>query len=197
MKLSAPIALVRIDRDTGRPRRDERGFLARAPRGEPGLLAVELRDDDLGPGVAGLVEGAFARNDHWLVTSDVLVEDEDGDHWYVDALAGFIETPSGPVSSRKVEDALYGLGEVEAACAWGRDGEVVAAIATATIPSAAWVGEALDALPPEARPREIHVLPELPLSDGYRPRRALTRALVGEPALRLVDGTYVATAART
>ncbi|MCC6648513.1 MAG: AMP-binding protein [Polyangiaceae bacterium] len=193
---SAPTALVRVDRATGEPRRDERGFLSRCPRGEPGLLAVELRDDDLGPGVAGLVEGAFRRSDHWLVTGDVLVEDEDGDHWYVDALAGFIETSDGPVSGRAVEDALYGMSEVEGACVWGRRGDIVAVVASATAPTAARLGDAVSALPPHARPRELHVLSELPMSDGFRPRRALVQARLGDPALVWREGAYAPPASR-
>jgi acyl-CoA synthetase (AMP-forming)/AMP-acid ligase II len=65
-----------------------------------------------------VIEGAFSRGDRCFVSSDVVRRDPDGDTWFVDALSGFVRTESGAVSTREIEDALYGMPEVELCAAW-------------------------------------------------------------------------------
>jgi putative long chain acyl-CoA synthase len=122
---SAEVAIVRVDLATRKAVRGEDGFLVRAPRGEAGLLAARASADDGAGTAGGIVEGAFAKGDRWFVLNDVVREDADGDYWFVDSLAGFVVTKGGKaVSTRKVEDALYALPEIEMASVVGERGEL-------------------------------------------------------------------------
>jgi putative long chain acyl-CoA synthase len=187
---STAIALVRYDVRTGAPVRDERGFLARAERGEPGLLVSQINDaDEVPEGAVGVVVGAFAPGDRWHVSGDVLTEDEDGDHWFVDALSGFVQTDAGAVSTRAVETALYGLPEVELCAVWGHDGALSAAFAAKPVVAAERLAEAMSKLPAHMRPSLVYRVESIPLTEGFRPRR---RGLAGAVAAALA--TYVSDA---
>jgi acyl-coenzyme A synthetase/AMP-(fatty) acid ligase len=171
---------VRCDLVTGRPLRAEDGRLIDATVGEPGLLVVELSpSDEAGAsGVANLIEGAFTPGDCWYVTGDVLLRDEDGDHWFVDSRSGFVATPGGPVSTRKVEEALYAMPEIELAAAWGADGKIVAAFTSREAVSDARIAEAVSELLPHERPSRVLRVTEIGLTDGFRPKKAeLARAI--------------------
>jgi putative long chain acyl-CoA synthase len=168
---SADVALVKCDLAAKRAERTDEGRLVRASRGEPGLLAVRVSDEEGAPLEANVVHAAFVPGDRWVLTNDVLVQDEDGDHWFVDSLSGFIATKSGPVSTRKVEGALYALPEVEL-CAVARDGEeLVAAIVSRAPPSDARIATALDELAPHERPSRVVRVDAIALTDGFRPKK--------------------------
>jgi putative long chain acyl-CoA synthase len=168
---SAPIALVRCDLAARRPLRDDRGGLVRADRGEPGLLVVRAVDDDGDDPPGNVVTSAFAPGDRWIVSNDVLREDDDGDYWFVDSLSGFVATANGAVSTREVEDALYVLPEIETAAAWGEDGALVAVVASREPLTAARLAEATADLPPHGRPCRVRWVPGIALTDGFRPRK--------------------------
>lgn len=172
---SAKVLFVRCDLDAKAAVRDAEGNLIDATTDEPALLAV--RESDVSD---------------WIVTSDVVVRDADGDVWFVDNLGGFVSTANGAVSTRKVEDAMFGLVEVTGAVAWGDAGEIHAAYsAAAAVGPNRWT-EALAALPPHARPRTITRVDRVPLTEGFRPRREETRALAARASSeRLVlDGDH-------
>ncbi|HVY49660.1 MAG TPA: alpha/beta fold hydrolase, partial [Minicystis sp.] len=95
---SAEIALARVDLARGEPVRDASGALVAAETDEIGLATLRAAGRE-------------------VVSGDLLRRDADGDFWFVDRLAGLVRTPAGPVSSRKVEDALYTLAEVRLAAA--------------------------------------------------------------------------------
>ena len=168
---SAEVRIVAADLLTGRPRRTLVGRLEETAPGEPGLLAVRLEGDD--PIAAGedahVQTNAFVDGDAWLLTADVVVREADGSHRFVDALSGFVRTPQGAVSTRRVEDALHGLPEVRLAAAWGDGGGgLVAAVVSPAPLDAARVTRAIAELPPHARPRAVARLASIPLSEGFR-----------------------------
>ncbi len=184
---SADVAVVRVDLTARRPIRDEDGFFLRAPRGEAGLLAARLGDDeDAGSNGAGNggsatrspMEGAFAAGERWLALNDVIREDGDGDYWFVDSLAGYVATRGGPVSTRKVEDALYALPEVELAACVAVRGELGLAFVARESVTDARVAEALAKLEEHERPGVVRQVAAIPLTDGFRPRKAEVLALL-------------------
>ncbi|MGZ3474790.1 MAG: hypothetical protein ACXWUG_11250, partial [Polyangiales bacterium] len=134
------------------PVRDESGAMIPVRRGEAGLLVSRAGED-------------------WIVSNDVVRKDDDGDFWFVDSLTGFIATKRGPVSTRKIEDALYALPEVELAAVIEEGGTMIAAMKAREPLDRARVSEALGKLEPHERPSKIVQVESIPLTDGYRPRK--------------------------
>lgn len=198
---SAEIVVLAADLATGELARDAKGSPRAVLRGAPGLLAVRLADDELRTAAATvprprIVEGLFTPEDAWMITSDVVSEGDDGELSFVDALSGFVKTDAGPVSTRALEDALYEAGDVTlAAVLVGDDGQLVAAVVTRGTLDGPRMDHALAGFPTAARPVRVDRLPELPLSEGFRPdKRALRRMLAeGTASERLVleAGAYV------
>ncbi len=180
---SAEVAVVRVDLVARRPVRGDDGFFVSAPHGEPGLLVARASaDEEAGP-KWGLVEGAFAAGDRWFVLNDVVREDEDGDYWFVDSLAGFVVTKAGKaVSTRKVEEALYALPEVELAAAVGVRGEIELAFVARAQVADARIAEALSKLDEDERPTVVRQVAAIPLTDGFRPRKRDVTLLLGREA---------------
>ncbi len=179
---SSEVVVVEVELPSGTPRLGQDGRLRRAAAGVPGLLAVEVDGDELATlGDARVVRSAFVDGDTWLLTSDVVIRDEDGEHAFVDALAGFVATPAGPVSTRHVEDALYTEPDVRLAAVWGGEGGLLAAVVTTRPLDAARIRRALASLPPHARPRRVVRVGALPLSEGFRVKKGLVAALARSP----------------
>ncbi len=168
--------VARVDLATGAPVRDEAGLVVRAPIDEPGVLLARV-DDEVVPG--GAVRDVVAQGDRWRASSDVLRVDADGDLWFVDALSGFVHTREGAVSTRRVEDALYALPEVELAAAWGEGAAGEAAVRAAVAPagvSEARIAEALAALAERERPASVERVASIPMTEGFRPDKRALRA---------------------
>ncbi|MGZ3449420.1 MAG: alpha/beta fold hydrolase [Polyangiales bacterium] len=149
---SAEVRVVRFDLGSRAPVRDESGAMIPVRRGEAGLLVSRAGED-------------------WIVSNDVVRKDDDGDFWFVDSLTGFIATKRGPVSTRKIEDALYALPEVELAAVIEEGGTMIAAMKAREPLDRARVSEALGKLEPHERPSKIVQVESIPLTDGYRPRK--------------------------
>ena len=177
---SAPIAIARFDLATKEPIRSPDGYLLPVRRGEPGVLVAQVEDDErLSDNV---IEGAFSPGDRWFVSNDVVVEDEDGDIWFVDSLSGFVATKEGPVSTRAVESALYSIPAVELAAAWGEgEGEkahIVAAYVAKEELDEKIIETALAKLAPHERPARLVHLDSMPTTDGFRPRKEALRRML-------------------
>ncbi len=179
---SVETTLAKVDLRTRALVRDAAGRVVRPEPGELGVLLARVHDAN----EAATVEGAFEPDDRWFMTGDVVRADPQGDLWFVDALSGFVSTPAGAVSTRRIENALYTLPEIELAAAFESDGggAVDAAVVCREAPSAERLAAVLDRLAPHERPRTIVRVPELPLTDGYRPDKSKARALArGAPPL--------------
>jgi putative long chain acyl-CoA synthase len=121
---SPDLAIAAYDLDVDDFVRDAGGRLVRARVDEPGMLIVRL---DSPRGIADLahlpahriLSDAFGAGDTWFVTGDLLSIDTAGDYWYVDRHGDTIRTASGPVASRRIEDALHEVAEVRACVAVG------------------------------------------------------------------------------
>ncbi|HVV88761.1 MAG TPA: alpha/beta fold hydrolase [Kofleriaceae bacterium] len=121
---SPELAIAAYDLDLDDFVRDAGGRLVRTRIDQPGMLIVRL---DSPRGIADLahlaanriLSDAFAPGDTWFVTGDLLSIDTAGDYWYVDRLGDTIRTSSGPVPSRRIEDALHDVAEVNTCVAVG------------------------------------------------------------------------------
>ena len=190
--------------------RDGAGRLQLAPPGEPGMLVAQLSARTAAAGADALLidprrllRDAFAPGDLWFVTGDFFEVDADGDHWLVDRHGQMIRTRRGAASSMRIEDALYeapgiALCAVSAAPDPVPDPAPAPAHPGAAVPIAAVqlhpgaqldvgaVSAAVAALPEHARPRRLHVVGEIPLTDGFRPiKRPLPAA--GGPGVHAWD----------
>lgn len=183
---SAEVALGRYDFETDELVRDEHGLLVRCDPGEEGVLLARLDEDHpLASFTAGaesgqrLLKGVLEPEDTWFITWDVLRRDEEGDFWFVDRLSRMLRAPGGRVATRVIEDALYGFPALRQTVVYGRrQGEVdepVAVVATygnVPIDVQAWNRFALE-LDPSRRPAWIKRVEAIPLTDGFRPDKAV------------------------
>jgi putative long chain acyl-CoA synthase len=162
-----------------------RAILANVDKRKPGALGrvlpgsdpvdiarVDLRTKTVSPepadeGELGVL--AVREKDALVPTSDVVRRDGDGDFWFVDSLGGFV----GLVSTRAIEDVFYAELDVDVAAAYRVGSEVwVAYVGAAT------EGDIKDALDDRAEPRVVIRMGEIPLTDGFRPKKAgLPRSL--------------------
>ena len=186
---SAEIAIAAWSDADGDFVRDGRGHLVHARLDEPGMLVARL-GTRAGSDVAHIdprrvLQGAFEPGDTWFVTGDLMKVDAVGDYWWVDRVGQSVKTKLGTVPSTKIEDALYAYGAV-ALCIAGAsadDGAPIAAIELhpgASIDLAA-LSAAVLALPEYARPRRVHVVDKLPMTDGFRAIKSALRAIDAHP----------------
>jgi putative long chain acyl-CoA synthase len=156
------------------------GFARRCADEEPGLLLARAGTSADAP--ERPLRSVFAKGDAWVSTNDLFRRDADGDHWIVDHVEDLILTPSGPLASIAIENALGDLDAVSLAVAYGVRvygvGEIpVAAIALRPgreLDEAA-VARVLLSLAPEDRPAVVRIVDEIPMTPGYRPLKGPLR----------------------
>ncbi len=170
---SAEIAVARYDFARGELV-SHRGRLRRCRVDEPGVAIVRVPAHVAGPAVR---QDAFERGDRWLVSGDVLRCDADGDYWFVDRVANMIVHGGLPVSTPRIEDALYQLTEIRLAAAYAEEGRPVAAVVARGDLDPRRVTERLIAeLGEHERPRRILRVADIPLSEGFVPLKTALRA---------------------
>jgi putative long chain acyl-CoA synthase len=183
--------VARANPDTGGLLRDDRGRAIRCLPGEPGVLIARVDGDREAAEVHRKMERAvFSETDRWFVSTDIVRRDADGDFWFVDSTRGFVRRDGALVSTRHIEDALYGLPEIDLATVFSVDGEPragarpeIAACITAHVPiEPARITLALADLAPPERPDFVLLVEEIPLTDGFRPRKRLLQAAGIDPA---------------
>lgn len=171
--------------------RDAGGRLLRARIDEPGMLLARLDTARGGSDLAHidprrLLHDAFAPGDVWFVTGDFMRVDVEGDHWFFDRAGAVLLTSGGEVASARIEDALYAASCVALAIAVGlpdlaAGGSVVAPVCAIALQPGEPIdlealSDAIFTLPEHARPRRLRVVPELPLTGGYRPVKGPVRS---------------------
>lgn len=183
---SASLRIARYDFDSG-ALAERGGRLVAADVDEPGVALMSVAGHVDGPRVR---ESAFEDGDRWLVSSDVLRRDRDGDYWFVDRLANLVRTRAGVVATPRVEDALYRHAPVSLAVAVSvPDGDhelVVAYVVSKQRLDAARVSHHVnEVLAEHERPRRIVRVTSIPVTDGFRPMKASLRA--GRFAVDVID----------
>lgn len=181
--------------------RDGHGHLVYARLDEPGMLVARL-SARAGADVAHidprrLLRDAFEPGDTWFATGDLFRVDAAGDFWFVGRHQ--IQTAHGPVTTTRIEDALYAVRGV-ALCVATADPDAptqVAAIVQGH-PTLDALSAAVAALPEYARPRRLRIVDAIPMTDGFRPLRHavdLAGAYAWDPrAQRYVAPTQVRSA---
>jgi len=126
-----------------------------------------VTDDVASPNELGVL--AVKTSDAWIATSDVVWRDDDGDHWFVDSLSGFV----GDVSTRAIEDVFYAKLDARVAAAYEVRGDVwVAFVGDASIE------RVREALANEKQPRVVVRVESIELTEGFRPKKSgLPRSL--------------------
>ena len=194
---SAEVSVVHCDLASGEVRRDFDGLAAVCGPDEVGLLVARTRAT-----TPGALRSLLESGDAWASTRHLFRRDADGDHWMVAALADLVHTAGGVVPPAPVEDALGQLDSVELVAAYGvrastaGDEELHAAVALRpgrTLDATA-VTHALRGLSALQQPAVVRVLPKIPVTTWWRPRRAALRADAATQALttwvRGPDGSY-------
>jgi putative long chain acyl-CoA synthase len=179
---AAEVRIAAYDLDAPGLTLDRGGFARRCGVDEVGLLLARVGPTDqlsVTP-----FRSLFSRDDAWVATGDLFRRDPDGDYWMIDSLANVIRTADGPVFTGPIRDALGVIPAVDLAVAYGvpaRDSPREIVVAAITLRqrrtvSARDIGQALSALPPEGRPRIVHVVDRIPVTTWFRPMTQDLRA---------------------
>ncbi|HEX6242967.1 MAG TPA: alpha/beta fold hydrolase [Polyangiales bacterium] len=175
--------------------RDARGMCLEAGDDEPGLLlsCIEERksrekgDTDNLHDTLPAIRDVQHRGDRWYFTGEVMRRDPQGNYWPLDRVRDVIHTPLGLAFTRPIEDVLYEIPDVRvaavAACGEARGKqhpEAWLVMYRQREPDADLLTRLLvQHLAPNERPRRIHLVAEVPMSDGHRP---VKQRLAGRPA---------------
>jgi len=175
---SPELAVAAYDFATHDLVRDGRGRLVRARLDEAGMLVAQLRPaaDIAHIDPKRLIRDAFEVGDTWFVTNDIAKVDTVGDYTFIDKPQYMIMTKMGPVASTRIEDGIYACDCIALCAVTSRPDpddpahEVpVAAIELGQPLDVGALSKAVQALPEYARPREVRIADEIPLTDGFRP----------------------------
>ena len=175
---SAHVAVAAWDERANQLVRDAHGFLLHARLDEPGMLIAQLSraGADLGHlDPTRVIHDAFEAGDAWFLTRDFMRVDAVGDHWLVDRQDQMVRSKGGLIASTRIEDALYAYPAVALCIVAARPIELGFEVPIASLqlrPGATLdldrLASAVKALPEFARPRRIHIVAKLPMTDGYR-----------------------------
>ncbi len=184
-----PVALLRVDLDSGEPRRNAAGLCEAAPVDEPGeavgLVAAAARAGGRFEGYADaaaserkLLRDVFETGDLWYRTGDLMRRDSRGFYYFVDRLGETFRWKGENVSTAEVMSVLATVpGVLEGVVYWvgvpGADGRAGRA--------ALVVGEGFElgmfrarvhqALPGYARPMFLRLLPALQATGTFKPKK--------------------------
>jgi fatty-acyl-CoA synthase len=113
-----PVALVRIDIETGEPIRSDEGFCARCSTNEIGEAIGKILDDRLNPGSRfegytdkkasdrKVLRNVFVNGDAWYRTGDLMRRDERGYFYFVDRVGDSYRWKGENVSTSEVAAAI-------------------------------------------------------------------------------------------
>ncbi|UVE16270.1 long-chain-acyl-CoA synthetase [Pseudomonas sp. LS44] len=122
----APYAIVRYDLDADRPVRDAKGFMAKANKGEPGLLISEITDKwpfdgytDPSKSEAAIFRDVFKKGDAWFNTGDLMRDIGFKHAQFVDRLGDTFRWKGENVSTTEVESIIAAFPGIEDAVVYG------------------------------------------------------------------------------
>jgi fatty-acyl-CoA synthase len=111
-----PVALVKLDRETGEPIRDDDGFCIRCSANEAGEAIGEIIEDDAHPGSRfegytdkdaaerKILRNVFVAGDVWFRTGDLMRKDERGYYYFVDRIGDTFRWKGENVSTIEVAE---------------------------------------------------------------------------------------------
>jgi fatty-acyl-CoA synthase len=131
LRHSFPVALVKIDVETGEPLRDEAGFCLRCAADEPGEALGKLLSDSSSPArrfdgytdesasARKVLRDVFAPGDRWFRTGDMMRKDEAGFFYFVDRLGDTFRWKGENVSTTEVAAVIGSCRGVTDAVVYG------------------------------------------------------------------------------
>jgi fatty-acyl-CoA synthase len=204
-----PVALLRLDAQSGDPTRDGAGFYERCGADEVGE-AVGLISDS-GSGRAGRFEGyadreasarkvmrnVFQEGDAWYRTGDLMRRDQRGFYYFVDRVGDTFRWKGENVSTTEVTAAIAAVRGVVEAVVYGvsvpgADGRagMAALVVNAEFELREFREQLTRRLPSYARPVFLRLLAALEATGTFKPRKQELIAAGFDPA-RVGDSLYV------
>jgi fatty-acyl-CoA synthase len=130
LKHRFPASIIRMDRDTGAPVRDEHGLCTACSVGEAGEAIGRIGSADQGGGrFEGYTDAAesekkilrdvFSKGDAWFRTGDLMRVDEQGYFYFVDRLGDTFRWKGENVATSEVNDAIRDCPHVLDASSYG------------------------------------------------------------------------------
>ncbi|MGW4480546.1 AMP-binding protein [Rhodococcus triatomae] len=176
---STPVRVAAYDPVTRRFLEDEHGLVRECRVGEVGLLLGQATGHEA---VNGAIRGVFTAGDAWVPTEHLFQVDADGDHWLMDERNAVVRTRRGLVYGEPIVCALGALEQVDLVVNYAVEvGEEEVAVTAVTLRpgmslTATDLADGLAELDTDRCPDLIHVVPDIPISTSYRPRRSALRA---------------------
>jgi fatty-acyl-CoA synthase len=185
-----PVALVRLDAETGAPLRNDEGLCIRCAADEPGEAIGKIADDRSSP--SGRFEGytdaeaserkilrdVFARGDAWYRSGDLMRRDRSGYFYFVDRIGDTFRWKGENVSTTEVAEAIAACpGVVDAVVCGvtvpGREGRAgLAAIATGkNFDPAMFRAHLAGRLPDYAQPVFLRIRSAIEMTATFKPQK--------------------------
>lgn len=166
-----PAALVRVDIETRRPVRDERGLCIRCAPNEAGLAVGRIAKDASSAGgrfdgytsreetEKKILRDVFAKGDAWFATGDLMRRDQHGYFYFVDRLGDTFRWKGENVATSEVAEVITSFPAIAEANVYGvsipgTDGRagMAALVLRQELDLAAFRGQLAERLPAYARP---------------------------------------------
>tara|TARA_R110002096_G_scaffold436021_1_gene665180 strand:+ start:33702 stop:36665 length:2964 start_codon:yes stop_codon:yes gene_type:complete len=183
---SSRVALARFDTESAELMRGAGGLCIPCPPGEAGLMLTKISPNQAETlSESRVLRSIFSPRDYWYSTGNLLKRDVDGDFWFVARIAELVNTSTGRIACIPIEDTLYETQLVALAAAYGlvAEGEpyekLVASIVlrSEAVLTAADLDQAFARVPDASMPTTVFVVESIPMSDGFRPKKSVLRAL--------------------
>lgn len=184
-----PVALIRLDVQTGEPVRDERGLCQRCDVEEVGEALGRILDDgsaerrfdgytDPAASERKILRDVFATGDAWFRSGDLMRRDAAGFLYFVDRIGDTFRWKGENVSTGEVAEAVCSWPQVREATVYGvevpgHDGRagMVALVSDGELDIVGLRSHLKSRLPEYARPVFLRVMRELESTGTFKPRK--------------------------
>jgi fatty-acyl-CoA synthase len=204
-----PVAVLRLDAQSGEPKRDGAGFCERCDANEVGEAVGLISDSNSGragrfegyvdreASAAKLLRNVFQQGDAWYRTGDLMRRDERGFYYFVDRVGDTFRWKGENVSTTEVTAAIAPIRGVVEAVVYGvsvpgADGRagMAALVVNAEFEVRDFREQLARRLPSYARPIFLRLLAALEATGTFKPRKQELIAAGFDPA-RVGDSLYV------
>jgi len=184
-----PVALIKVNEDTGEPIRDENGLCIRCQPFEPGMFVGKIIKNDPIRDFHGYADASatkkkmavdvFSRGDAAFLSGDILVMDELGYLFFKDRTGDTFRWKGENVSTSEVEAVISNVAQLKDCCVYGvevpgSDGRAgMAAILDPerSLDLVVLAKEMSKVLPTYARPLFIRLVKVIDLTGTYKMRK--------------------------
>lgn len=200
-----PVALIKVDTDSGAPLRDAAGLCIRCVAGQSGEAVGKLTDSGGGrfEGYADeqasqkkILRDVFVKGDSWYRTGDLMRQDEQGFFYFVDRIGDTFRWKGENVSATEVAAIIAGCAAVADVAVYGvsvpgTEGRAgMAALVVTPGFDLRVLQERLSSLPAYARPVFLRIVASIELTGTFRLKKGELAAQGYDPS-RSGDTLYV------